>query len=236
MAIGVALDEKSMTFDATTLSFVATKVFPALCYLEKSGKPSSYTEGVRGESDWQLTREGLLQFLVDVQHLLNIMDESIERHREFKHFGETGPMERTARVAKDVTYMSRLMKKRAPPPASGVGLAYGDYLTSLAETNKPAFVAHYFNFYQEWTIASRHLMTSVASKLNIPKHFNIGFYDGDTKLLQITLDVVSESWPDDDKNCFLRGLQVANRKAMCLASSLMTAKTSRPPLNLTGVQ
>jgi len=192
-----------------------------LCFLEKTSITPPHVCEAFGSTNYSpLTRDNLFQFLIDVNYIFTVMDNVVDSFDDLRMFGEIGPMERTFRFKKDIDFLSNRLLKSRPPSVSLEAEQYGVNLGLIAENSRPAFLAHYFNFYQEWTIASKQLLRSLTSILNIPKRFNVGFYDGDTKALKIVLDVVASKWSQLEQSQFLGELKNANAMSMCLSEQL----------------
>jgi len=200
-------------------SFVAKSVLPMLCFIEKSSAPPIVNDTF-GAMYIPPTRQNMFQFLVDVSYIFNVMDAVVDSCEDLRMFGATGPMDRTFRFKKDIDYLSKNLLKSPPPTVSNEAQQYAVNLEAIAENSRPGFIAHYFNFYQEWSMASKQLLKSLTSMLDIPKRFNVGFYDGDTKALQVVLDSLADKWSPSEQNDFLKELRNANSMAMCLSVNL----------------
>ena len=161
-------------------------------------------------AQWKPTRQGYLKFLNESRKVYEALEEAVGSREDYKLFRDTG-LERTQSLAEDVRWFK---EKYGLEPVEtgdeGPGAKYAAELRSLAASDPPAFICHFYNVYFAHTAGGRMIGVKMADML-LDRHA-LEFYkypsapsgDGDHRPLldevRRSLDAVAENWTREQKD------------------------------------
>ena len=113
---------------------------------------------------YETTHADYLAFLVDSQHVYQIMEDIVNEKDELSAYRNTG-LERVAPLETDIEFMVKEYDLERP----AVGKPGSDYATVLQRIAKegtiPEFVCHYYNYYFAHTAGGRMIGKQMSAKL-----------------------------------------------------------------------
>jgi heme oxygenase len=169
----------------------------------KQGKKKATEEQEKPVNQWTPTAEGYMKFLVESKAVYDRMESIVAEAPEdsaYHVFKNTG-LERGARLAEDIEWLAK-EKGLEIPAATGNGTAYADHLEGLAETDKPAFICHFYNVYFAHSAGGRMIGRKVSAAVLDGKELNFYQWDDLDSSLQNTKDKLNaeaEKWSDEQK-------------------------------------
>lgn len=183
------------------MRFVAMKLHTK----EQAPKEGEKEEPKTPMSQWQISKETFLQFLVDSKVVYDTMESIVasESHPSYTTLINTG-LERSGPLEKDIQYFATECGLEAPSPGEA-GSEYSKYLVSLAETNVPAFICHFYNVYFAHSAGGR-MIGKMAQDKCLDGH-ELAFYqwEGDLKeellpSVRSKIDEIAEDWSREEKD------------------------------------
>lgn len=113
------------------------------------------------------------------------------------------------------------------PAAASAGATYAEYLTTLAATDVPSFICHFYNVYFAHTAGGRMIGASIVQALALPPQ---SFYawDGDLQAsmhgVRTNINAVAEKWSDGEKERCLK----ETAKSFEMSGGLLRLLVSEP--------
>ncbi|GBF99094.1 heme oxygenase chloroplastic-like [Raphidocelis subcapitata] len=157
---------------------------------------------------WTPTREGYVRFLAESKVVYDAFEEITTKaeHPEYKLFQNTG-LERSKPLEKDLAWFQQQYGIATPQlPADSPGREYAALLRTLASSDPPAFICHYYNYYFAHTAGGRMIGSKVASMILDGAELEFYKYNGDVGQLldavRVKINELAESWtPQQKEHC-----------------------------------
>jgi len=153
---------------------------------------------------WETSKEDFLQFLVDNKCVYEAMEEAV-KEKSLTRFQNTG-LERVKGLELDIAMFEKDFSLKVPA-YSDAAKDYASYILSLARTNEPAFICHFYNYYFAHTAGGRMIGQKVMDQLLGGKLINFYEWDGDVKEIlaevKTRIDGHAENWSRTQKDASL---------------------------------
>lgn len=163
---------------------------------------------------WEPTKEGYLRFLAESLAVYEALEGIVEEYDVFSRLRSTG-LERAAALRTDIQWLSETYGLEVPQPAGdGAGAQYASLLRSLATSDPPAFMCHYYNTYFAHTAGGFMIGTKVAdTALGGAKLQFYQYPGGDHKPLltgvRESINALAEAWDAEQKERCLQETEKA---------------------------
>lgn len=166
-------------------------------------------------AQWQPTRSGYLQFLIDSLAVYEALDEIVSTYPELKVFEHTG-LERAEALKEDIAWIGSYdpsLSSMTSASCGASGLAYAAHLKTLAKESIPKFVCHYYNQYFAHTAGGVAIGKRMCASLLEGRGLKFYSWDGEGVegvkvkfMLEDTkakIDALAAQWTDEEKQACL---------------------------------
>jgi len=153
---------------------------------------------------WQTTKEDYMQFLVDSRTVYEALEAAVQKPT-LTTFVDTG-LERVEPLNRDIKYLEDKYGLSVPA-TSKEATEYASFLLNLAETNPPAFVCHFYNYYFAHTAGGRMIGKKVMDETFGGYLFEFYQWEGDVKEtlteVKARIDALAQTWTREQKDSAL---------------------------------
>lgn len=167
-------------------------------------------------SNWQPTRSGYLQFLVDSLEVYRALESVVNQHEILQPLRSTG-LERVVALEEDIEWLCDFDKTLIRPPVGENGILYKSLLLELGSANIPKFICHFYNQYFAHTAGGLMIGKRMSDTLLSGATLKFYQWDSDVRILldetRKKIDNLAIKWSEKDKqdcleetmNCFKFG-------------------------------
>eukprot|EP00890_Picochlorum_soloecismus_P002508 jgi/Picsp_1/3258/NSC_06098-R1_heme oxygenase 1 len=154
------------------------------------------------------TKEGYLRFMEESKTVYDAFEDIIASNETYVCLRNTG-LERGDALSKDVQYAIDNWGLHANPVTQedSPGTLYASKLRELAESNPPAFICHYYNFYFAHTAGGRMIGKKVSEMALDGWMGQFYQWNGDVKQLlegvRTKINAMAEEWSPEEKQACL---------------------------------
>ena len=129
------------------MRFVAMKLHTREQAPKEGEKKAEKVPEQKPMAQWQPTKEGYLNFLVESKAVYDAMEAIVASNADpmYKAFIDCG-LERSEALDKDIQWFRDTLKMEVPE-AKGAGKDYAEFLKKLAKESPPRFLCHFYNVY-----------------------------------------------------------------------------------------
>jgi heme oxygenase len=180
-------------------------------------------------NQWEVSRANYLQFLVDSLRVYETFDKIIESEPRYSILRNTG-LERSQALRKDIEWIVKYDTSLTIPPCGKNGLEYSKLIESLAISNPPKFICHYYNHYFAHTAGGRMIGKRMADKLLEGKTLSFYEWDGDVRILldnvRKSIDSIAAGWTSAERQECLEETMATFRAGGSLMSYMKPPSSS----------
>jgi len=151
------------------------------------------------------TREDYMAFLIDSQHVYQVMEDVVAFREELAVF-RNSPLDRVKALDKDIDFMEKEYSVKKPDVGSA-GQDYADVIRKLGKDGSVAeFLCHYYNFYFAHTAGGRMIGRQMSLLLLDKKTLEFYKWDGNLNEIKDRVkndieDMVVNWSPEERKRC-----------------------------------